>query len=69
MHPRPGGSGRYPTKAGYGERIMEERQVIGPSEGLYNSNIFAAYVRFLRKVYPHVDIGDILNYAGIESPR
>ena len=45
---------------------MKENLTIDPSDGLYSSRIAATYVKFLRKAYSHVDIDDILAYAGME---
>jgi HD-GYP domain-containing protein (c-di-GMP phosphodiesterase class II)/predicted hydrocarbon binding protein len=46
---------------------MNKNYSISPSDRLYNSRITATYVKFLRKEYGHVDIGDILSYAGMET--
>ena len=46
---------------------MSKDRAISPSDRLYNSRIIATYIKFLRKEYGHVDIEDILSYAGMET--
>lgn len=46
---------------------MGKSTTVGPDEKLYNSRITATYIKFLRKHYSHVDINDILSYAGMET--
>ena len=45
---------------------MDRNGVMSPSDRLYNSRIAASYVKFLRKKYSHVDVDDLLSYAGME---
>jgi HD-GYP domain-containing protein (c-di-GMP phosphodiesterase class II) len=47
--------------------MMNPDRPISPSDKLYNSRIIVTYIKFLRKQYSHVNINDILSYAGIES--
>jgi HD-GYP domain-containing protein (c-di-GMP phosphodiesterase class II) len=46
---------------------VSKDRAISPSDTLYNSRIIATYVKFLRKEYSHVDINDVLSYAGMET--
>lgn len=46
---------------------MNRHGLISPSDKLYTSRIISTYIKFLRKEYSHVDVGDILSYAGMES--
>ena len=46
---------------------MSKNRPISPSERLYSSRIISTYIKFLRKEYSHVDINDILTYAGMEK--
>ena len=46
---------------------MSKDRAISPSDRLYSSRIIATYIKFLRKQYDHVDINDVLSYAGMET--
>ena len=46
---------------------MSKNRPISPSDRLYSTVIISTYIKFLRKHYSHVDIDDILSYAGMES--
>jgi len=45
---------------------MDKRNIIDPNDRLYSSRITATYLKFLKKYYNHVDVNDILSYAGME---
>lgn len=42
------------------------RAPAGEDVPLYNSRITSTYLKLLRSRYPHVDVGEILRYAGME---
>jgi len=45
---------------------MGRNGAVAPSDRLYSSTITATYIRFLRQKYSHIDINDLLSYAGME---
>jgi signal transduction histidine kinase/CheY-like chemotaxis protein/HPt (histidine-containing phosphotransfer) domain-containing protein len=47
--------------------MAEIGHTIDPSDRLYNSRIISTYIKFLRKEYGHVNIDDILSYAGMKA--
>jgi len=46
--------------------IEEEQKSITDEPELYNSRAIRAYVSYVKKEYPYIDINDLLNYSGIE---
>lgn len=46
---------------------MTQKQRLSPDARLYNSRIIDTYIKLIKRRYSHVDVGELLDYAGMKA--